>query len=230
MLANTPRNHVGYAGSQLRESGNTLTSVQFMDIASPTGSIKLSSIVPIKSNGEVAGWWEVEIQYLKYDGRTDEDHDYMWNGANWENLNMEDMSNVDIPAGQGLWVANSTGVAVTFQSSGEVNQSDVIFELRDSGNTAAANCFPTLTKLGEVLPSIKGSSDLPGWWEVEIQYLKYDGRTDDDNDYMWNGANWENLNMEDMSNVDVPAGQGLWVANSTGKTVLLRIPAPELTK
>ena len=103
---------MGYGGSQLRESGNTLTSVQFMDIASPTGSIKLSSIVPIKGNGEVAGWWEIGLQYLLGGGETDDDHNYMWNGDNWENLDMEDMSKINIPAGQGLWIANSTGKSV----------------------------------------------------------------------------------------------------------------------
>ena len=199
-----------------------------MNVSATDGTIKLSSIVPVKGNGEVAGWWEVEIQYLLFDGRTDDNNDYMWNGTNWENLAMEDQSDVEIPAGQGLWVFNTTGGAVTFRSSGEVNQNDVIFELRSAGATASANCFPTPLTLGDILPAIKGSDSVPGWWEVEIQYLLFDGRTDDNNDYMWNGTNWENLAMEDKSAVPVPAGQGLWVFNTSGSEVTLRIPAPEL--
>ena len=199
-----------------------------MNVSSQTGSIKLSSIVPVKGDGEVAGWWEVEIQYLNFDGSTDTDNDYLWNGENWENADMEDMSDVDVPAGQGLWVGNSTGGAVNFRSSGEVNQDDVIFELRSAGATAAGNCFPTSTTLGNILPTIKGSDDVPGWWELEIQYLNFDGSTDTDNDYLWNGENWENADMEEMNDVVINPGQGLWVGNSTGTAVTLRIPAPEL--
>ena len=224
----TSANIVGYAGSDLRDAGATLTSALFMNVSSPDGSLKLSNIVPVKADGDVAGWWEVEIQYLNFDGSTDFDHDYLWNGENWENADMEDMSDVEVPAGQGLFVGNSTGVAVNFRSSGELNQKDVVFTLRDAGATAAGNCFPTTTTLGELLPQIKDSEDVPGWWELEIQYLNFDGSTDFDNDYMWNGENWENADMEDMSELTINPGQGLFIGNSTGKAVTLRIPAPEI--
>ena len=221
-------NIVGYAGSALRETGNTLTSALFMDISSPTGAIKLSSIVPVKDNGEVAEWWEIGVQYLLYNGYTDNDHNYMWNGEGWEDTDFNPCDDVIIPAGQGLWVNNSTGGAVSFRSSGEVNQDDVIFELRDSGNTAAANCFPTATTLGEILPAIKNSDEVPEWWEVGIQFLLYNGYTDNDHNYMWNGEGWEDTDFNPCDDEPIPVGQGLWVNNSSGKAVTLRIPAPEL--
>ena len=223
-LAIESKNIVGYAGSALREVGNTLTSAQFIDIANSDDTIKLSNIVPVLANGEVAGWGEVEIQYLLSDGRTDTDNDFLWDGEGWTK-DWESID-VDIPAGQGLWVNNTAGAEVSLRSSGEVNQKDALFVLRDIGNTAAANCFPTATKLGELLPAYVSDSNVAAWGEVEIQFLLSDGRTDTENDFLWDGEGWTK-DWESID-VDIPAGQGLWVNNSAGTEITLRIPAPEL--
>ena len=106
---------MGYAGSQLREIGNTLTSAQFMDVANPTGAVTLSSIVPINNNGDVAGWWEVGIQFLNRDGSTDDAHNFMWSGEGWEDADFAQKDDEPIPAGQGLWVNNSSGAIVTLR-------------------------------------------------------------------------------------------------------------------
>lgn len=219
---------MGYAGSQLRESGNTLTSVQFMDIASPTGSIKLSSIVPILESGDVAGWGDVSVQYLNFDGSTDEENNYMWDGECWVDTEFNPKGDIDIPAGQGLWVNNAANVAMAFRSSGAVNLNDIIFDLRDNGNIAAANAFPTKTTLGEILPAIKGTEDVPGWGDISVQYLNFDGSTDEENNYMWDGEGWVDIEFNPKGDVDIPAAQGLWVNNASGNPITLRIPAPEL--
>ena len=226
-LAVESKNIVGYAGYQLRDVGSTMSAAMFMDITSSDGSIKLGNIVPIKSNGEIAGWWEVEIQIPAYDGSTDPNADYMWNGEGWENGDFEPMDDVVIPVGQGLWVINSTSSSVSFRSSGQVNENDALFALREIGSTAAANSFPTAITLGDIVPML-ATGGVPGWWEVEIQIPAYDGSTDPNADYMWNGEGWENGDFEPMDDVDIPAGQGLWVINSTSAAVNLQIPAPEL--
>ena len=68
--------------------------------------------MPIASE-EVDTAYSVEIQILDNAGRTT-DADYMWNGTAWEDANTGTVvDEVSIPAGQGLWVANYTGEAVS---------------------------------------------------------------------------------------------------------------------
>ena len=74
--------------------------------------VGLSEIMPVASE-EVDMAYSVEIQILDNAGRTT-DADFMWNGSAWEDANTGTVvDEVSIPAGQGLWVANYTGEAVS---------------------------------------------------------------------------------------------------------------------
>ena len=218
-------NIVGYAGSDLRDAGSTLTSALFQNVGSADGSIRLGDVVPVAAEGvDLVG--NLEIQYLNYFGGTDWDNDYIWDGEVWLKDGDSDASDVIIPVGQGLWVGNSAGAPVNFRSSGEVNQKDIQFPLREVGSTAAANAFPTATTFGKIVPVAAEDVDLVG--NLEIQYLNYFGGTDWDNDYIWDGEVWLKDGDSDASEIVVAAGQGLWVGNSAGAPVTLHIAAPEL--
>ena len=203
-----------------------MTSAQFTDVAAADGSITLSNLVPVAGEG-VETAYSVEVQILDNVGYTT-DADYMWNGSSWDNvLTGEDASDVTIPAGQGLWVANFVGESVGFQSSGRVPTSDLNAALdTDFGAVAIGNPFPVSVTLGDIVPL--AAEGVETAYSVEIQILDNAGYTTEA-DYMWNGSSWENvLTSEDASQVTFPAGQGLWVANFTGEAVSLYIPAPEL--
>jgi len=75
-------------------------------------SVPLNEILPVAAVG-VDTAYSVEIQILDNAGLTT-DADYMWNGSAWEDANTgAAVGEVTILAGQGLWVANYTGEAVS---------------------------------------------------------------------------------------------------------------------
>ena len=218
---------MGYAGSALREAGATLTSAQFIDVGSKDDDIKLGSIIPIAAKGVDLGG-NIEIQFLNFDGSSDMDNDYYWDGeSTWLKDGSDEANDVVIPAGHGLWVSNTSGAPVSLRSSGQVNEKEILFPIRTAGATAAANAFPVDTTFGKVVPIADAGVDLGG--NIEIQYLNFDGSSDMDNDYYWDGeSTWLKDGSDEANDVVIPAGRGLWVSNTAGAPVSIQITAPEL--
>ena len=228
----TSANIVGYAGTQLDDDwGFVLAGSQFVNIGG-SQVFRLGDVKPVASTDYVVGNGDVEIQTLTSGGGTESA--YKWNGSKWVNLaGGADASDVMIPAGKGLWVANSVDpedAIVTFQTAGEVGTADIVARLDDDwGFVAIANGFPVPFKLGQI--SLEPTEDYSiGNGDVEIQTLTSGGATE--KAYKWTGAKWVNLGTgEDANDVVIPAGKGLWVANSVDPEdtlIDLRIPAPEL--
>ena len=58
-------------------------------------------------------------------------------------------------------------------------------------------------------------------YSVDIQTLNGFGGTGDE-DYMWNGAGWEDANGNPVTDATLPPGKGFWVYNFTGEAVTFR--------
>lgn len=108
-------------------------------------------------------------------------------------------------------------------------------QLRDEGATLTSAQFMSVAAkdgectLGSIVPvDNSGSLDLEG--TIVIQYLNADGSTDDDNNYVWDGTQWLKDGDSDLPATETPvaAGQGIWVDNQAGGSVVLHIAAPEL--
>ncbi len=193
-----------------------MVSAQFFDIGA--NEISLSSLAPAGNTDDYA----VEIQVLDRGGRTIDDQDYMWIGGKWCDIDEEPITaDVKFAPGQGLWVFADDDT-VSLQSSGRVNLLDVDVQLR-SGALGVGNPFPVEVALSDLCP-IGNTDD----YAVEIQVLDRGGRTIDDQDYMWIGGKWCDIDEEPITaDVKFAPGQGLWVF-ADDDSVSLRFPAPEL--
>ena len=228
----TSANIVGYAGTQLDDDwGFVLTGSQFINIGEKQ-KCSLADVKPVASTDYIVGNGDVEIQTLTSSGSVDQY--YKWNGSKWVFKNGgADASGEVMPAGKGLWVANSVDpedAIITFQTAGEVATSDILVRLDDDwGFVAAANGFPVDLKLGQI--SLEPTEDYSvGNGDVEIQTLTSSGGVDQY--YKWNGSKWVFKNGgADANDVIIPAGKGLWIANSVDpddSLIDLRMPAPVL--
>ena len=217
----TSANTVGYNGSALDEDfGAVITGPQFV---TPGGSAFLLTNLVLVSEADTAG--AIEIQTLTNAGETG-DEDYAWTGEGWVDANTGDpVTDATFAPGQGLWVFNYAGEAVTFRSLGEVNANDVTYPLdEDYGAVAIVNPFPTEVALDDI--TFITEADIGG--AIEIQTLTNAGETGDE-DYAWTGDGWVDANTGDpVTNVTIAPGKGLWVYNYSGEAVGFHIPAPEL--
>ena len=110
---------------QLQSSGQVVTSdinaplsVEYGAVAVvncfPT-PVALSDLLPIPGNAEVDISSSIIIQILDDAGYTT-DADYTWDGSKWVDTNTGAVvENVTFDAGQGLWVYNFTGEAVSLR-------------------------------------------------------------------------------------------------------------------
>ena len=213
------QNIVGYNGSALDEDyGAVLTGPQF--ISTGGGAFNLADL-KLVSSADLAG--NVEIQTLNNWGGTG-DEDYLWDGSKWIDGDGNPVSDITFAPGKGLWVYNYSGEAVTFQTAGQVNESDVTYPLdTDYGAVAVVNPFPTDVALADI--TFITSADTAG--NIEIQTLNNWGGTGDE-DYLWDGSKWIDGDGNPVSNVTFAPGKGLWVYNYSGEAVGFNIPAPEL--
>ena len=195
-----------------------VTGPQFIDVGG--GSFYLTNLVFV-SEADTA--WNVEIQTLNNWGGTG-DEDYTWTGAGWEDADGNPATDVTLAPGKGLWVYNYTGSAVTFQSAGQVKETDVNYPLdTDGGAVAIVNPFPTNLALNDITFVTEADTA----WNIEIQTLNNWGGTGDE-DYTWTGSGWEDADGNPATNVSFAPGKGLWVYNYTGAEVGFYMPAPEL--
>lgn len=208
---------VGYAQSGLRENG-TLVVPQFIPVANT--EIPLDTLV---ATGDDVN--DVQVQTLDEYGRTVDSYtwnDYMYDNACWVNDDMEEVTGVSFPAGQGFFVLGSS-TSQALQSAGKVGTSDITVRLRENA-TLTGNPFPVSVALQDIVAT---GDDVNS---VQIQTLDEYGRTVDSytwNDYMYDDACWVNDDMEEVTGITFAPGQGLFVLGSTTEQ-FLRFPAPEL--
>ena len=222
-------NTVGYSSSPLDEEyGAVLTSPQFIAPGSSNATILLGAVKPV-GNAESDLGYNIEIQKLNNWGGTVDGVDYTWDGTKWVDTDTNaDASNVQLTAGEGLWVYSMMGEAVAFQSSGEVGEADICFPLDDDyGAAAVANGFPVAVKLNDIVLEAAQGVDLG--YNIEIQKLNNWGGTVEGIDYTWDGTKWTDTDTGAAipDSVVIAPGEGLWVYNMTGEAVIFRIPAPE---
>ncbi|MBQ2628073.1 MAG: hypothetical protein IJG13_00200 [Kiritimatiellae bacterium] len=158
---------------------------------------------------------------------------YRWEGTGGKTWIAEkttdDVGETVIPAGQGLWVANSANCATRFQTVGEVSSSDIIASLNDAGGAVmVGNSFPVAVKLKDIVPSTETSTSLRR--KVQIQILTPFGLKSVL--YRWEGTGGKTWIAEkttdDVGETEIPAGQAMWVSSSANCAATLRIPAPTL--
>ena len=192
--------------------------------------MKLKDIVPITTTGTSLRR-KIQIQLLTPLG--DVSSFYRWEGQSGKTWiagsSTDDMGDVEIPAGQGLWVLNTANCATQFQTSGEVGTSDIIQPLNaEGGAVMVGNGFPVAVKLKDIVPTTTTGTSLRR--KIQIQLLTPLG--DVSSFYRWEGQSGKTWiagsSTDDMGDVEIPAGQGLWVLNTANCETTLRIPAPEL--
>ena len=221
---------VGYAGNDLdKEYGAVLITPQFISVNSESANtVTLGSMIPVGAIGSDLSF-NIEIQKLNNWGGSVDGVSYSWDGTKWiDTYTNKDASNETVNSGEGLWIYSMMGEPVTFQSSGQVSETDIIQELdKDYGAVAVANGFPVAVKINDIVLSTAEGVDLG--FNIEIQKLNNWGGSVDGVSYSWDGTKWidtyTNLPLSD--DVVVNPGEGLWVYNMTGEAVNLRVPAPE---
>ena len=231
----TSANIVGYAKTdKMNDMGATLLTPMFAKVGTSTGNPRFGDFVPVRKDGGQIEDYAIEVQGLFYDGTTDWDFNFTWEGGRWIDYNDfsedPDASNVEITQGRGLWIYNNTGAEVVFQGAGQVSEIDAEYPMNEMGATAIGNCYPVETTWGQVAP-IRDDGEPIEDYAIEVQGLNYDGTTDWDYNFTIEGGKWIDYNAfedPDATNVKIPVGKGLWVYNNTGSKVTIHIAAPEL--
>ena len=193
-----------------------MVTAQFLNVGG--AEVSLSSLMPAGNTDDYA----VEIQLLDRGGYTIDDQDYIWVGGEWCDIDENPITeDVTFAPGQALWVFaddSSTGL----QSAGKVGTSDIAVQLR-SGAMGVGNPFPVSVSLQDLLPV--GNTDD---YCVEIQVLDRGGYTIDEQDYIWVGGEWCDIDENPITEtVTFAPGEGLWVF-ADNDSQYLRFPAPEL--
>ena len=232
-------NVVGYAGSKLDEDFGTRPTVAlFVDCGSSTAQIKLGNIKPVPGQGSLTAddiKDNVSFQMIDGGGYTIDGTTRYWNGSIWTDESFADKSEETYPAGTGFNVANGClplvydGGDVIFQSSGEVNQKNVLVQLdTDFGTKLTGNPFPVAIKLKDIIPV--STEDTAG--NISYQKLDGGGYTIDGSTRYWNGSIWTDESFADMSEEELQPGEGICVANMVlpaaydGADAFLRFVAP----
>ena len=163
-------------------------------------------------------WWHGGLPPHRKDGWYEE-NDY---------ISPDNDNDIELPKGTGLWITAVKGAYLV--SSGEVYTGEVTADLQD-GFTMVANPYPCTIGLSTV--SMEGVEDCEDEYFVEIQMLDENGVADsfyqwwqgglpphrkngwyEENDYI-DGENYE---------IELPAGQGLWVSGFTGYSMKFKFP------
>ena len=164
--------------------GNTLLGPVFsavgqQDAENGTGTINLSSIVPVGDNvpngfGPTEGVDAITAQVLDANGGAVAGTFVYWRdskGEKWGGKSKQEykggyVANGKTPAdyplttGQALWVNIPAGFSCTLQSSGEVAIGDIYMQL-NKGNTAVCNPIPKATNIQKILPFGIDSTEVP---------------------------------------------------------------------
>ena len=140
---------------------------------------------------------------------------------------IEGDDDVELSKGQGLWVTAVEGAYLV--SSGEVLEEDVLIELEENFQMVA-NPFPAATYLSKV--KIDGVEEAKNDYYVTIQMLDdmgvavgfYDwwhgGRAPHKTDGWYEGSTL----IEGEDDVEIAAGQALWITAVEGATITFECP------
>ena len=230
---------VGYANKDTAASGFAMLGAQFEAVGANDGSATLADLTvggyekydEATDEGGTSG--DFNIQFLTASGTTEAS--YSWYDddvkTGWFNdATDEAADDVSLPAGKGVWTFGG-GMSVT--TAGAVCESDIVIATGATGFRAIANTTPVALKLSRLAvsgyePYDEATDEGGTSGDFNIQFLTASGTTaasyswyDDDVKTGW----FNDATDEDASNVELPAGAGIWVY---GGGLTLRIPAPEL--
>lgn len=149
----------------------------------------------------------------------------------WYDDDMNCYNDLELVAGEGLWIYSpSTDFKV--QSAGQVPASDIAVALRGGAQAKmVVNPMPTTLTLGEI--TISGYDPEEGYADFQINAKQLDGYGRGGIAYSWcdfeeDGETyfgWFDDDMNDYGNVEVPAGEGLWIYSpSTSFSVVFPSP------
>ena len=232
---------VGYVGAALR-GGNQAAGVGGAFVNVDGSELTLGDLAAVGYDTK-AGYADFEIQAKQLDGAgrggityswvdfTDPDEGVTYKG--WYGENGEDYNDVSLLPGEGLWVYSPNAV-FKLQSAGAVSKTPIAVTLR-GGNQAkmVSNPMPATLTLGDI--SVEGYNSNEGYAEFEIQAKKLDGAGRGGTTYSWvdftdpdEGVTyygWYGENGEDYNDVEVAAGEGLWIYSpSTAFSVVFPSP------
>ncbi len=210
---------IGAGASFLNVDGSAVT-LQNIGITGYTGSYADAEVQAKTLDGFGRGG----TTYIWYDF-TEEGETYL----GWFGENGEDYNDVAVTPGDGLWVY-SPNAAFKLQSSGVVSKEPISVSLRGNGQAKmVANPMPATLTLGDI--SVAGYTG--SYAEAEIQAKKLDGFGRGGTTYIWYDFTeegetyygWYGENGEDYNDVEVSAGEGLWIYSpSTSYSVVFPSP------
>lgn len=215
------KNIVGYAKNKL-QNGMTIVTSQFNSIGK-NGKFNISRLVPSAYG----------TSFYQTDSYGFPQSTYTWTdcgGPDWDTPNVwvdgsnEIVASFEFDVGDGLVVLGSANTD-EIQSSGNVAQEDVVFELCN-GMTFVGNPFPSPVVARELTPNAYG-----------VAFYKVDSYGFPQATYTWTdcgGPDWDTPNVwVDESNeiigdnITIGSGEGVCILGSSD-TDTITIPAPEL--
>ena len=238
--------YVGYNQVQLNAGGKNMVGACFVKVGTET-DVKLSEL---SINGYENSSYYLEtvcefnatfqrrasngLPYATYAYTDVTDDCETWNGGSWSDVDsgadITAENDVTLTAGDGLWFdtpALEDCSGFYLQTSGQVLNGDVAFELNAGGKIGACNMMPTVAKMSQV--EIQGYEDSSYYLETVCEFnltmqslgsngmplatYAYTDVTDDCE--TWNGGQWSNVDTGDditsEDDVEIGAGEGYWV-------------------
>ena len=214
-----------------------MLAAQFATVSASDGSAKLADLTiggydaydAKEEEGGTSG--DFKIMFLSSSGTTEAS--YSWfdddEKTGWFDASGNAADDVKLEAARGVW---TRGLGLTLTSAGQVSESDIIVTTRSSGNQAVANTTPVAVKLSKIAvtgydPYDAKEEEGGTSGDFKIMFLSSSGTTEAS--YSWfdddEKTGWFDANNQDASNVEIPAGTGVW---TRGMGMTVRIPAPEL--
>ena len=232
---------VGYSGAALR-GGNQAAGVGGAFVNVDGSGLTLGDLTAVGYD-TTEGYADFEIQAKQLNGFGVGGTTYYWadfeeDGVTykgWFDEDMNDYNDLALVPGEGLWVY-SPNASFKLQSAGAVSKDSIAVTLR-GGNQAkmVSNPMPATMTLGDIV--VAGYDTDEGYADFEVQAKKLNGFGVGGTTYYWadfeeDGVSyygWYDEDMNDYNDVDVAAGEGLWIYSpSTDFSVVF--PSPLVTE
>lgn len=149
----------------------------------------------------------------------------------WYDEDMNEYNDLALAPGEGLWIY-SPSTSYMIQSSGAVPTSSISVVLRGGGQAKmVSNPMPATLNLGQI--TISGYDTTDGYADFQIQAKKLNGYGVGGTTYYFCDFEeegdvyfgWYDEDMNDYNDVEVTAGEGLWVY-SPSATYSVVFPTP----
>ena len=228
---------VGYTGAALR-GGNQAAGVGGCFINVDGSNLTLGDLTVVGYD-TADGYADFEVQAKQLNGFGVGGTTYYWcdfeedevTYKGWYDEDMNEYNNLNLVAGEGLWVY-SPDASFKIQSAGAVAKTSISVTLR-GGNQAkmVSNPMPATLTLGDI--SVDGYDKGDGYADFEIQAKKLNGFGVGGTTYYWCDFEeeevpyygWYDEDMNDYNDVEVSAGEGLWIYSpSTDFSVVFPSP------